>query len=64
MNNKADNKYLCVVAVSLPIDIKTNPNIVITGNATNNPAHLESKDLEMSVAPTTTAPDKTNVNII
>ncbi len=34
------------------------------GNATNNPAHLESNCLDNNVAPTTTAPDNTNCNTI
>ena len=34
------------------------------GNATNNPAHFESKCFDINVAPTTTTPDNTNCKII
>lgn len=64
INIKADKRYRWVTATVEFIEIKINPRRVIIGNATSNPAHFESNDLEINVAPTTTAPDMTNCRTI
>jgi hypothetical protein len=64
INNNADRRYLCVIAVVVFIEIKINPRMVIVGKATSKPAHLELNDLDNNVAPTTTAPDNINCKII
>lgn len=63
INISADCKYRCVTSKLVFVEINTNPNMVIIGKATNNPAHFESKCLDNNDAPTITEPDIMNCKI-